>query len=55
VTDDFIDEWNVDPSDDIFIVGRFRVAAGKTANIPTTRFGTIAQMPKEKIPNPFSA
>jgi hypothetical protein len=33
----------------VFVVGRFKNAQGKLRNIPSVRFGNIAQMPHEPI------
>jgi hypothetical protein len=44
-----ITQFNIGPGDDTFIVGRFINAQGKLTNIPSARFGNIAQMPREPI------
>jgi hypothetical protein len=44
-----IDQFNIGPGDDAFVVGRFINAQGKLRNIPSVRFGNIAQMPIEPI------
>ena len=41
--------FNVGPGDDAFVVGRFVNSQGKLRNIPSVRFGNIAQMPIEPI------
>jgi hypothetical protein len=41
--------YNVGPGDDVFVVGRFVNSQGKLRNIPSVRFGNIAQMPIEPI------
>jgi hypothetical protein len=41
--------YNIGPGDDAFVVGRFVNAQGKLRNIPSVRFGNIAQMPIEPI------
>jgi len=44
-----IDAFRVGPGDDVFVVGRFINSQGKVRNIPSVRFGNIAQMPHEPI------
>jgi hypothetical protein len=44
-----IDAFRVGPGDDVFVVGRFINSQGKLRNIPSVRFGNIAQMPLEPI------
>jgi hypothetical protein len=44
-----IDEMNIGPGDDVFVIGRFINHEGKQRNLPTARFGCIAQMPWEPI------
>jgi hypothetical protein len=44
-----IEAFNIGPGDDVFVVGRFINAQGKLRNIPSVRFGNIAQMPIEPI------
>jgi hypothetical protein len=44
-----IAQFNIGPGDDAFVVGRFVNAQGKLKNIPSVRFGNIAQMPIEPI------
>lgn len=44
--------YNIGPGDDAFVVGRFANAQGKLRNIPSVRFGNIAQMPIEPIEQP---
>ena len=41
--------FDVGPGDDVFIVGRFINREGKQKNIPSVRFGNIAQMPGEPL------
>ncbi len=38
-------EWELGPGDDTFLVGRFIHRDGGQTNVPTVRFGHIAQMP----------
>jgi hypothetical protein len=52
ITQEFIDEYNIGVGDETFVVGRFINQEGKQQNIPTVRFGNIAQMPPETIPQP---
>lgn len=52
ITDEFLEEYNVGPGDDVFMVGRFRAHSGRKKNLPTVRFGNIAMMPEEPIYNP---
>jgi hypothetical protein len=42
-------ELDIGPGEEIFLIGRFRNHEGKQKNIPTVRFGNIAQMPDEPI------
>jgi hypothetical protein len=44
-----VEMLNIGPGDDCFIVGRFISRDGKEKNVPTVRFGNIAQMPGEPI------
>jgi len=54
ITKKFIDENNVGVGDEIIMIGRFRVHAGKNKNLPVAMFGCISQMPKETLHNPFT-
>lgn len=54
ISHDFIQERNVGVGDDVVMIGRFRVYAGKRKNLPTAMFGHIAQMPSEPLFNPFT-
>jgi len=49
LTKKLIEQYDVGVGDDIFVVGRFISREGKTRNIPSVRFGAIAQMPAEPI------
>lgn len=49
VTKESIDRWDIGPGDDVFVVGRFINHEGRQRNLPTLRFGNIAQMPWEPI------
>ncbi|MDE2227935.1 MAG: trypsin-like peptidase domain-containing protein [Alphaproteobacteria bacterium] len=46
-------EWaakiNLGPGDDVALIGRYINNEGKQKNLPTIRFGSIAQMPYEQI------
>lgn len=44
-----IDDLEIGPGDDVFIVGRFVNHEGKQRNTPSVRFGCISQMPSEPI------
>jgi len=44
-----IEANGIGPGDDVFIVGRFINHEGKQRNLPSVRFGNIAQMPWEPI------
>jgi hypothetical protein len=46
---EIIEMFDIGPGDDVFIVGRFINREGKQKNIPSVRFGNIAQMPGEPI------
>jgi len=41
--------FNIGPGDDTFVIGRFINHEGRQQNLPTVRFGTIAQMPLEPV------
>jgi hypothetical protein len=41
--------FDIGPGDDVFVVGRFINREGKQKNIPSVRFGNIAQMPGEPL------
>ncbi len=45
-------EGAVSIGDEVFMVGRFAVHAGKERNIPVVRFGNVAMMPWETIEQP---
>ncbi len=47
-----VDQYNVGPGDDIFVVGRFVNQEGKQQNTPSVRFGNLAQMPPAPISQP---
>jgi len=49
ITKDLISQNMIGPGDDTFMVGRFIHNDGCSRNIPTVRFGNIAQMPYEII------
>jgi hypothetical protein len=51
LTHDRIRRTNVGIGDDVFTVGRFTGHDGKLRNLPSARFGHIAQMPNEPIDN----
>jgi hypothetical protein len=50
VTKETIETHNIGIGDDVCIVGRYVDRQGKLTNVPTARFGSIAQMPDEKYP-----
>ncbi|HVV60315.1 MAG TPA: serine protease [Pseudolabrys sp.] len=49
ITKEDIREFEIGPGDDVFIIGRFINHEGKQQNLPSARFGNIAQMPWEPI------
>ncbi|WP_166302406.1 trypsin-like peptidase domain-containing protein [Bradyrhizobium sp. 2S1] len=49
LTKKMIEQYDVGVGDDTFVVGRFTSREGKARNIPSVRFGAIAQMPAEPI------
>jgi hypothetical protein len=49
LTEKKIEELAIGPGDDVFFVGRFIEREGRLRNLPSVRFGTIAQMPNEPI------
>jgi len=54
IKNDFIEKFNIGPGDDVVMVGRFRIRAGKEKNLPTHSFGNIAAMNEEPLYNPFT-
>jgi hypothetical protein len=49
LTEDIVYSWGVGPGDEVVLIGRFINQEGKQRNIPTVRFGHIAQMPMEPL------
>lgn len=49
LTKDYITQFEIGPGDDVFVVGRFISHEGRQRNLPSVRFGNIAQMPWEPI------
>lgn len=49
LTKDVVEQFEIGPGDDCFVVGRFVNHEGKQRNLPSVRFGNIAQMPWEPI------
>lgn len=49
LTHEDLNKLNIGPGDDVFTIGRFVNHEGEQRNLPTVRFGTIAQMPEEPI------
>lgn len=49
LTREIADEWNIGPGDEVILIGRFVNVEGKQRNIPSVRFGHIAQMPIEPL------
>ena len=49
LTKEIMAMFDVGPGDEVFIVGRFINREGKQKNIPSVRFGNIAQMPGEPL------
>jgi hypothetical protein len=49
LTKDIARQFNIGPGDDAFMVGRFVNHEGKQSNLPTVRFGNVAQMPYEPV------
>jgi hypothetical protein len=49
LTNDIIGSLGIGPGDEAFLVGRFISHEGRQQNLPTVRFGCIAQMPWEPI------
>jgi hypothetical protein len=52
LTREVIDQENIGPGDDTFLVGRFITHEGRQRNLPSVRFGNIAMMPWEPIRHP---
>ncbi len=49
--EDFLKKHAVGAGDDVFMIGRFRVHAGRSRNLPVVRFGNIAAMNDEGLYN----
>jgi hypothetical protein len=49
LTKGMVEQYDVGVGDDTFVVGRFISREGRARNIPSVRFGAIAQMPAEPI------
>jgi hypothetical protein len=49
LTKKLIEDFEIGPGDDVFVIGRFVNHEGKQRNLPSARFGNIAQMPWEPI------
>lgn len=49
VTQERIQQTNMSPGDDVFLIGRFINHEGKQRNLPTVRYGIISMMPWEKV------
>lgn len=49
LTEKTIQDEDIGPGEDVFVVGRFINHEGKKQNLPSVRFGNIAQMPIEPI------
>jgi hypothetical protein len=46
---DIIKRFNIGPGDEVFVVGRFVNHEGRQQNLPTARFGCLAQLPWEPV------
>jgi hypothetical protein len=49
LTKRMIEQYDIGVGDETFVIGRFISREGKERNIPSVRFGAIAQMPAEPI------
>jgi len=49
ITIEMVTEYGIGIGDEVFVIGRFVTREGKQRNIPTARFGAIAQMNEEPI------
>lgn len=49
LTKELVAKHGIGPGDDTFVLGRFVNHEGKQKNLPTARFGNIAQMPHEAV------
>lgn len=52
LTKERLQEHNIGPGDDVFMVGRFVNYDGRQRNLPTVRFGSISMMPWEPVTHP---
>jgi hypothetical protein len=51
VTEQKVEEYNIGPGDEVFMVGRLVGHEGAARNFPVARFGNIAKLPSEKVKN----
>lgn len=54
ITQEFIEEHNIGPGDDVFLIGRFIHHEGKKQNLPVVRRGIISLMDKEPLMNHYT-
>jgi hypothetical protein len=52
LTQQAIEEHNIGPGDDVFMVGRFVTHDGRQRNTPSLRFGDISMMPRGPVMHP---
>lgn len=52
VTKELIQQQNMGPGDEVFMIGRFVNHEGRQRNTPAVRFGNISMMPWEEIKHP---
>jgi hypothetical protein len=49
ITEGIIQDQEIGPGDDTFMIGRFKAHEGRERNLPTVRFGSISMMPLEPV------
>jgi len=49
ITKETIEEYNIGPGDEAFLVGRFVSHEGKQKNLPSIRFGNLSMLPYEPV------
>lgn len=52
ITKSKLEEYQIGPGDEAFMVGRFVNHEGRERNLPTVRFGNLAMLPYEKVRHP---
>jgi len=53
VSKEMVEALGISPGDEVYMIGRFIGADGQQKNTPAVRFGNIAMLPSEAIPNKY--